>query len=391
MSACSVSSRRAALPVLLALALLALLAPGRADARRHQAVVHRVTGASRVVIDHGGVVVTTDDTTTLDSASHVRVGGGDDDVDVDDQGGTVDINGPVIHIHDDGAGLVRVFADAEVPAGKHVDGDVVAVFGSVDVGGNVSGDVVAVFGSVKLRPGASVSGDVVSIGGALDHATGATVGGQSVSLGFLPIAWGMPALPALLGTVLAMWFATVLFGWLLAALARPRLARAAITASRHTAGSFVLGVLSMPMLVLVMTLLFVTLIGIPVAVLVLVLYPLLVWAGQVVGSYLIGCRLLRRRPGEGGMLAPIAAGGLLVAAFFVAAALLSAPEGPVRSVALFCAMLGLLLATGLGAIGTGALLLSRGGQRPEDVALEGAVPPMAPLTPAMPPAVPPVA
>jgi hypothetical protein len=365
------------------LAVLGLLAAAQPAAARHHFSMVRGAGshARHVVIDDHGVTISNDDTTVTDTAGATTT-------DADERGDDVVIGGPTVHVHGEGAGLVRVFADAEVPAGQHVDGDVVAVFGSVDVTGSVSGDVVAVFGSVRLRPGAYVSGDVVSIGGVLDHPANATVGGQSVSLGFLPIAWGLPALPALLGTVFALWLATLLFGWLLAALTRDRMARAAETAARHTAGSFVLGVLSMPLLVLAMTLLFVTLVGIPVALLLLVLYPVIVWAGQVVGMYLIGCRLTRRQPGEGGMVGPIAAGALLVAAFFVVAALLAGPPGPTRSLALFLGLLGSLLAVGLASIGTGALLLSRGGGRPPSPAPQPAAAPP-PVGASMPPALPP--
>lgn len=371
---------RAVVVVALALAVL----PSPASARHH--IFRSYPRARHVVVDSHGVMIT-GDSTAADSVAHARVHVGDGVIDINGEGDQdVDVDVHDIHVHGDGAALVRVFADAEVPAGHRIDGDVVAVFGSVDVLGQVSGDVVAVFGSVRLRPGASVSGDVVSIGGALDHAPGATVGGQSVSLGFLPFTWGVPALPTLLGSVFAMWLATLLFGWALAALAHDRLVRASLTASRHTAGSFFLGVLSMPLLVLAMALLFVTVVGIPVALLLPAVYALLVWAGQVTGVYLLGCRLVRRTPGEGGVIGPIAAGGLLVALFFVLAAVLAGPQGAMRSAALFCALLGGLLALGLGALGTGALLLSRLGQRAPD--LRPAMPPPPAVTPApLPPTV----
>ena len=62
----------------------------------------------------------------------------------------------VIEVHDGGTGIVRIWSDAYVPAGEVVDGEVVAVFGSVTVEGTVTREVVAVMGSVHLKPGARV-------------------------------------------------------------------------------------------------------------------------------------------------------------------------------------------------------------------------------------------
>ncbi|MBI5711168.1 MAG: polymer-forming cytoskeletal protein [Candidatus Eisenbacteria bacterium] len=306
------------------------------------------------------------------------------DGDSAESGGDVEIESPGLVVNAGNAGLVRLFADAEVPAGRRIEGDVVAVFGSVDVAGVVSGNVVAVFGSVRLRPGASVDGDVVAIGGVLDHPAGATVNGQSVQLGFFPIAWGLPTLPVLLFTVLVGWLLTLFMGWLLALVFPERTLRIAVTASRHTAGSFFLGVLSAPMFVIALVLLFITVIGIPLAFLLPLLYALVVWTGQIAASYVLGCKLTRRRLGQGGLIGPVVAGTLFVALFFVAGAALAAPPGFTRTLSLFFTLLGLLLVVGLSTIGTGALLLSRFGGRPDDVIFESGKPgsPVAAVPPA---------
>ena len=112
--------------------------------------------------------------------------------------------------------LVRLFADASVPAGETLPGDVVAVFGSADIAGTVEGDVVAVLGSVRLHPGARVEGDAVAIGGGLDQPAGAEVGGQSIAIGGIRPAGAMPtAEPSCSLFVLAGWLATLLLAWLL--------------------------------------------------------------------------------------------------------------------------------------------------------------------------------
>jgi cytoskeletal protein CcmA (bactofilin family) len=302
---------------------------------------------------------------------------------------TVRVRGPMIIVDGDSDGLVRVFADAEVPAGEQLDGDVVAVFGSVDVTGSVTGDAVAVFGSVRLAPGATVDGDVVAVGGVIDHAEGATVGGQSVSLGFLPTFGGLPALPVLLLSIAIGWLLTLFVAWLLTMIFPDRLQRIAATATRHTTGSFFLGVLSMPLFVLALALLFITVIGIPLAFLLPLVYVGVVWAGQVAASYVLGCKLTGRRIGEASPMLPIATAGAFVALFFVVGAVLSGPPGISRSLGLFFSLLGVLLVAGLSAIGTGAFLLSlagtRSGEVPDALAPPAGSAPLVPPTPGVQP------
>ncbi|HEY2954258.1 MAG TPA: polymer-forming cytoskeletal protein [Candidatus Eisenbacteria bacterium] len=285
---------------------------------------------------------------------------------------SVEVNGPAIVVDTDGAGLVRVFADAEVPAGERVEGDVVAVFGSVSVEGSVTGNVVAVFGSVRLAPGAAVEGDVVAIGGGLDQAPGATVGGESVSLGFLPVSVGLPTLPVLLVAVFLGWLLSLFMGWLMTMLFPERMLRVAATASRRGIASFFLGLVSPPLVLLTCLLLVITVIGLPIAALLPFLYVIMVWAGQIAATYVLGSRLLRRRLGQGGAMMPILTGTVFVAMFFVAGALLAAPPGFARTAALFFCLLGVLLIFCLTAIGTGAFLLSRMGTRPREVTFERA-------------------
>jgi hypothetical protein len=278
-------------------------------------------------------------------------------------GGDDSGSGTSIVVNTGDAGLVRLFADARVPAGKTIPGDVVAVFGSVDVGGTVEGDVVAVFGSVRLRSGASVEGDAIAIGGVLDQPPDAHVSGQSVAIGLLSPGWGVPTLATLLTVVFLGWLATLILGWLLALLFPERMLQIGSTASRHSAGSFFLGLLSAPLFVIALVLLFITVVGIPFALLLPFVYLLAIWTGQIAGSYVLGCRILRRRPGEGGLMGPILVGTFLVALCFGLGAGFAVPEGLPRTLSLFFTLLGVLLVVGLSVIGTGALILSRVGSR----------------------------
>jgi hypothetical protein len=329
----------------------------------------------------------------------VREGENGDEVDIDAGGirvrtrghgsgeSSVRIHGPVVVVDDEGA-LVRIFSDIRIEENEHVDGDVVAVFGSVDIHGSVAGDVVAVFGSVTLHDSTYIEGDAVAIGGALNQPPTAVIRGESVSVGFLPVAWSLPTVTVLLFTVALGWVMAVFCGWLMTLMFSDRLVRVAAIASRRTLGSFMLGVLSVPLFVVLLCLLFITVIGIPLAILLPIFYVLLVMAGMVVGTYVLGCKLMRRRLGEGGQMAPIIAGTTLVAVIFAASALLATPPGVLRSIALFLALVGVLLVTALSTIGTGAFLLARGGREPADgspAPAPNAPPSVAPAGPVAPP------
>jgi hypothetical protein len=225
---------------------------------------------------------------------------------------------------------------------------------------------VAVFGSVKLQPGAHVQGDAVSVGGQLEQADGASVNGSSVSLGLFPLTWGLPALPVLLGAIALCWFVSLFIGWLFALLFPSRLLRVAHTSAHRPVASFFLGAASLPMLFIAMVILAVTLIGIPLAILLVPVYIVLGYAGQLAATAVLGSKFIRR-PLGGRMMGAMLVGTLFVAVFFVAAAFCAVGEGGARQLALFFALFGSLLSVALGCIGTGAFMLSRLGSRPEDV------------------------
>jgi hypothetical protein len=209
-----------------------------------------------------------------------------------------------------------------------------------------------------------VEGDAIAIGGVLDQPADARVSGQSVAIGLLSPGWGVPTLATLLAVVFLGWLVTLILGWLLALLFPERMRQIGSTASRHSAGSFFLGLLSAPLFVIALVLLFITVVGIPFALLLPFVYLLAVWAGQIAGSYVLGCKILRRRPGEGGLMGPILVGTFLVAVCFGLGAGFAVPEGLPRTLSLFFTLLGALLIVGFSIIGTGALILSRVGSRP---------------------------
>jgi hypothetical protein len=363
------AARAAAAAILVAAVTLApsgAVPPARAAAVA-PADTGRIVNSVRVTdegieIDENGTVRKLDSGTGRSSRDdrdrvHVSIGNAHD---------IVAIKGPVISVSSDGDDLVRVFADVYVPAGQHVDGDVVAVFGSARVEGEVTGSVVAVFGAVTLGPGARVSGDAVAVGGALDMARGATVGGETVSVGFFPFHLGTPTLPFLLGAIAGGLLVNVAGGWVLFMVFANRMRRTAVTITHRTGSSLVLGLVAPPLVIITIGLLLITVIGIPGAFLLPLLYGGVLWVGQIAACYVLGGKLMHRAPGEGGRMLPLLVGSTFVALFFVAGAVLAPHAGWLRSTALAVSMAGVLLAVLLSTVGSGAFLVSRLGSRPED-------------------------
>lgn len=365
----------------LAAALALAWATNATAARRATAERESLGTVQRISVGAGGIEVT-DASGRTSRPSRVRIqtpGIGvnvSSDPDSLDFSGDVDVdvNLPRVRVDVGDEGIVRIFSDAEVARDEIVEGDVVAVMGSVRVEGHVEGDVVAVMGSVTLLPGAAVEGDVVAVGGPLDQAPGATVGGESVSLGFFYPRWGAPTVGMLVSAVLLCAFLSLILGALIQFLFPARLLRIASTVSTRPAASFLLGVVSAPLLVVVILLLLITVIGIPIAILLPFVYVFAAWVGQLGAIYVLGSRVLRKPLGEGPPIMAIAVGTAFVALFFVVGILLARPAGALGTVALFFNLLGALLAIGLWVVGTGAVMVSRCGSRPKDLGLPTGVP-----------------
>ena len=332
---------------------------------------------------------------------HVKIhsGGANGDVVIGDD----TLGHGALVVDDDTNGMVRFLADAHVKPGDHFDGDVVAIFGDVKVEGQVTGSAVAVFGhvdiarggtvggdavavggsqesaghvrgaevavlgSLKLDSGADVGGDAVAVGGRVQDDEQAHIGGESVSIGLLPLTLGLPALPVVLATIGLGWLLSLFFGWLFSLMFPDRLARVGVTASRQTFLSIVIAALSLLAWPAVSILIMATIIGLPLGLILWIVYPVLVYAGQIGATYVLGCKLLRRRLGEGSAFAPIAAGSALIAGLVGAAAIFYSFGGAGGALALFFCLVGLLVLLGLTTIGTGAFMLSRAGSLPRDV------------------------
>jgi hypothetical protein len=202
---------------------------------------------------------------------------------------------------------VRILGDVTVREDETIQGDVVAVIGSVRVDGEVRGQVVAVLGSVHLGPNAIVNHDVVSVGGRVHRSEGARISGgvtevsvaePNVHFNFEPLVhWrgmfpfdGFGALPRLVGTAFRFTLLVLLTSIALV-VARPTVEASAQRVSDRPVQSTLVGIaaqiLIVPALVMTAVVLAISIIGIPLlllipfAVLVLVLMALAGFSGTV--------------------------------------------------------------------------------------------------------------
>ncbi len=223
--------------------------------------------------------------------------------------------------------LVRFGEDITIPEGKVIDGDVVAIGGSVTVLGRVKGDCVSVGGAVIVKGKGVVEGDAVSMGGGVTTSDSGSVAGSNVSLGSMRNGsncrfWPMVGIFGAVGT--GVWLLTTLikllltlfFAWLALLLIRERMLYAVERMTEHFGKSFLWGllgwagmVIAVPTGIVVLILvsviaiaiLAITIIGIPLAIL-LVIALILGIVGICVGSlvaifigFLNGAMFLGRR------------------------------------------------------------------------------------------------
>jgi len=84
------------------------------------------------------------------------------------------------HRREEHSDIVRFLGNVVIEEDEFIRGDVVTLRGTIRVRGEVDGDVVAIFGSVELDSTARVKGDVVSVGGKIYRSRAARVGGDLV-------------------------------------------------------------------------------------------------------------------------------------------------------------------------------------------------------------------
>ncbi|HSG29141.1 MAG TPA: hypothetical protein VLA34_11725, partial [Candidatus Krumholzibacterium sp.] len=194
--------------------------------------------------------------------------------------------------------VVRFGEDITIDRFELVRGDVVSIFGDVEVEGKVTGDVVSILGDVILGPTAIVNGEVVSVLGSVSEDDDARVRGQTVVVGSSPTLIGMPFHTDFGGGIFRMIGKIITFvvGALLLMLILYFLPDRMQKSCTFVSGSF-FKALGVGVLVLVFgsivvgivaAILSITIIGIPVAILLGLSYGALILMGYFVSAVALG-------------------------------------------------------------------------------------------------------
>jgi hypothetical protein len=228
---------------------------------------------------------------------------------------------------------VRFGGDVTVGRNERLDGDVVAIGGSVDVQGEVTGDAVSIGGTLTLGPDAIVRGDAVSVGGSLNRSPGARVEGDLVEVGpggrgfgrgaVFPMMFGSmwSRLGSLAATIVRLTL-VLLVGFVVIAFGRNAVERVAARTEATPGRAGLVGLLAqilfVPLLVLTCVVLVVSIVGIPLLVLVpfaVLLLMLVMLVGFVGLAYHVGRLVASRvRGAEPGPYASFAIGVLAIGA-----------------------------------------------------------------------------
>lgn len=325
----------------------------------------------RILFGIGGAPMT-GDTTAMLAGDTTAVVAGDTIAEEQNEDDSVDL--------DSSDDRVRVGASVHVGEDEVVDGDVVAVLGSVSVDGRVTGDVVSVMGSVNLGEDAIVEGEVVVVGGTLNREPGAVIEG-----GVEEVAWGgpnvhfggpefhAPFLEGVGGMIMTVIWIVVLgaLAALMYLLARRPVERMAYRISESPWKAALVGlvaqILFFPVLVLSIVLLAISIIGIPL--LLAVPFALVALAiGMLIGftavARILGSAAETRfgwQHDNAFVSVLIGVGIIMLVSFF--ASVLGVAGGPLGVFAIILGILGFVLQYAAWTVGLGALLLTRFGTR----------------------------
>ena len=294
-------------------------------------------------------------------------------------------------VYGNGKDIVRFGENIEVAEGDTIEGDVVAIGGTITVDGVVSGDCVSIGGSINMGPTGVIEGDGVSVGGCINKEPGSVLEGDEVCTGgnipqwLFHGGWPMHGMTGIkfAGLVVSVGKALIVLflAWLIVLISRDRVVVTCDKAKSSMLASFGVGLLIMILAPIAMVLLCITLIGIPVA----ILLPFALLVAGLFGYTAVGLALGQKLSRDGaraeGVVKATLLGVLLIEAIPIVGKAIGLPGGilwglsiPVRIVGyaiMVCALL----------IGLGATVLSKFGQAPR-APVQGAIAPPAPGAPA---------
>ena len=290
-----------------------------------------------------------------------------------------------------GGARVRFGGDVTVAEDEAIGDDVVAILGSARVDGRVDGNVVAVAGSIHLGPKANVRGDVTAVGGSVERESGTIVNGQINEIQIARPRFGpiMSIRPwrewhwfsdtvhnpfggsvDLVATLVRVGLVGLLAALMVAVLPAPVQRVADRVAAEPWRAGFVglaAQFLFVPLLVITVVVLAVSIIGIPL--LLLVPFGLIaVGVGLVMGFAGTACavgRWIGQRAGSGmpGLLVAMVVGLAVVFALTIIAKFLGVTGIPAGIVLGSVLAVGFLIEYVAWTVGLGGVLLSRFGRR----------------------------
>ena len=197
--------------------------------------------------------------------------------------------------------IVKIGSNAALPKGNLAE-SVVAIGGSVAIAGEVINDVIAVGGSVILKPSARVHGNAVSVGGVVKREPGSKVAGNTTEVN-MPQNLGMMMNTGAQMGPQVMFFATALasllaflgvlaLGVIVCVLFPKRVGWTSVAIERHPWQTLGWGLLWWVLLLPMTLLMVVSVIGIPIVVILWLVYGLAVVLGYISITQLIGKKLL---------------------------------------------------------------------------------------------------
>ncbi len=287
--------------------------------------------------------------------------------------------------------IVKFGKDVVVEEDEEIDGDVVAVGGSIQIKGTVTGDVVAIGGDVEVFDTGVVEGDAVSIGGDVIRRKDGEIHGEKVSVGFLGgrsiryPPWFAPFKfpfgstffgfahfqpPALSFFLRILRVAFVLFVGIVVISVFPKHVEKVKEKTKHEfLKSGLVGLVAQILALPIFILLIITVIGIPVALLV---EPLLILAALILGftgvSLFIGEKLQEHTSMRSDTKIMTLVMGILAVEVVPLSAWVMRVFGDIFSLfAWIFTFLGILIVYMVVTVGLGASILTRLGTRPKEI------------------------
>jgi hypothetical protein len=268
-----------------------------------------------------------------------------------------------------GENIVQFADDIVVAEDEVVEGDVVAILGSVVVDGMVEGDVVAVGGGVKIGSTGEVDGDAVSVGGRVEKEQGARVHGETVSVG---TGRGFrPAVPAFshgifsrggrLGFFVLWTIMVIILGLIIMAVFRRGVDNVCARARKEAFKMGLIGLLVWALMIFFI----ITIIGVLIVIFVLPFLALALLFGYVGVSYAVGSRL---RNGHGrsaytSMVIGILALAGLAIGLAILGGLIGLPGGSMHILGRIVGFIGWAVIYVAATVGLGAVIMSRFGTK----------------------------